>query len=39
MTFTSLNPHDPADVVGEWPETGAADVAAAVDRAATAARE
>jgi alpha-ketoglutaric semialdehyde dehydrogenase len=39
MTFTSLNPHDPADVIGEWPEAGEAQVSAAVSRAAAAARE
>ena len=35
--ITSRNPHDPADVVGQWPEAGEAEVAAAVDRAAAAA--
>ena len=35
--ITSRNPHDPADVVGQWPEAGDAEVAAAVDRAAAAA--
>jgi acyl-CoA reductase-like NAD-dependent aldehyde dehydrogenase len=39
MSFTSLNPHDPADVIGEWPTTGDAEVAATVGRAAAAARE
>ena len=38
MTFTSRNPHDPADVIGEWQPAGEAEVAAAVDRAAAAAR-
>ena len=33
MTFTSVNPHDPADVVGEWESASERDVAAAVDRA------
>lgn len=31
MTFTSVNPHDPADVVGEWESASERDVAAAVD--------
>jgi aldehyde dehydrogenase (NAD+) len=35
--ITSRNPHDPADVIGEWQEAGEAEVAAAVDRAAAAA--
>ncbi len=39
MTFTSVNPHDPADVVGEWPAADEAEVAAAVGRATVAARE
>src|SRR5579859_366634 len=39
MSFASLNPHDPADVVGEWPATGDAEVAAAVARATAAGRE
>ena len=38
MTITSRNPHDPADVIGEWQPAGEAEVAAAVDRAAAAAR-
>jgi alpha-ketoglutaric semialdehyde dehydrogenase len=33
MTFTSVNPHHPADVVGEWEPAGDRDVAAAVERA------
>jgi alpha-ketoglutaric semialdehyde dehydrogenase len=33
MTFTSVNPHDPADVVGEWEAADERGVAAAVDRA------
>jgi aldehyde dehydrogenase (NAD+) len=37
MTFTSLNPHNPADVVGEWEPAGPADAAAAVSRAVLAA--
>jgi acyl-CoA reductase-like NAD-dependent aldehyde dehydrogenase len=37
MTITSRNPHDPADVLGEWQPAGEAGVAAAVDRAAAAA--
>jgi acyl-CoA reductase-like NAD-dependent aldehyde dehydrogenase len=36
-TFTSVNPHDPADVIGEWAEAPAAEVSAAVGRAETAA--
>jgi acyl-CoA reductase-like NAD-dependent aldehyde dehydrogenase len=39
MTVTSLNPHDPADVVGGWPTADEAEVAAAVARATAAARE
>ena len=39
MTVTSVNPHDPADVIGDWPTAGEAEVAAVVARAATAARE
>jgi len=35
--ITSRNPHDPADVIGEWEAAGEAEVAAAVDRAAGAA--
>jgi alpha-ketoglutaric semialdehyde dehydrogenase len=38
MSFTSLNPHDPADVIGEWPAAGEAEVAAVVGRATAAAR-
>jgi alpha-ketoglutaric semialdehyde dehydrogenase len=38
MTITSRNPHDPADVIGEWQEAGEAGVAAVVDRASAAAR-
>jgi aldehyde dehydrogenase (NAD+) len=38
MTITSRNPHDPADVIGEWQEAGEAEVAAAVGRATAAAR-
>ena len=37
MTFTSVNPHDPSDVVGEWQPAGPAEAAAAVSRAVTAA--
>jgi alpha-ketoglutaric semialdehyde dehydrogenase len=37
MTFTSVNPHDPADVLGEWQPAGPAEAAAAVDRALSAA--
>jgi alpha-ketoglutaric semialdehyde dehydrogenase len=39
MSFTSLNPHDPSDVVGEWDPAAAEEVAATVDRAKAAARE
>jgi len=38
MTFTSLNPHDPDDVIGEWEAAGDGEVAAAVDRARAAAK-
>ncbi len=38
MTFTSVNPHDPADVVGEWEVAGSAGAQAAVARAAKAAQ-
>ncbi len=38
MTFTSVNPHDPADVLGEWDTAGAAGAGAAVTRAQAAAR-
>ncbi len=37
MTFTSVNPHDPADVLGEWQTAGPAEAAAAASRATTAA--
>jgi aldehyde dehydrogenase (NAD+) len=37
MTFTSVNPHDPADVLGEWHEAGLTEAEAAVGRAAKAA--
>jgi len=37
MTFTSVNPHNPADVLGEWESAGPADAAAAAGRAAIAA--
>jgi alpha-ketoglutaric semialdehyde dehydrogenase len=37
MTFTSVNPHDPADVLGEWQSAGEDDAQAAADRAASAA--
>ena len=39
MTVTSINPHDPADVVGEWPTADEAEVAAVISRATAAARE
>src|SRR5712691_8585118 len=38
MTFTSLNPHDPADVLGEWEAADAAEADAAVGRALKAAQ-
>ena len=37
MTFTSVNPHDPADVLGEWPMAGQAEAEAAAGRAVSAA--
>ena len=37
MTFTSVNPHNPADVLGEWPTAGPAGTESAVGRAASAA--
>jgi alpha-ketoglutaric semialdehyde dehydrogenase len=37
MTFTSVNPHNPADVLGEWQQAGQAEAEAAVGRAAAAA--
>jgi alpha-ketoglutaric semialdehyde dehydrogenase len=33
MTFTSVNPHDPSDVIGEWEPGGEREVAAVVERA------
>src|SRR5580692_10324181 len=36
MTFTSVNPHDPADVLGEWEPAGPAEAQAAVTRAVAA---
>src|SRR6266516_406602 len=39
MTVVSVNPHDPADVIGEWPTAAGTEVAATVDRAAAAARD
>jgi len=38
MTFTSINPHDPADLVGEWEQAGARGADAAVSRAVRAAQ-
>src|SRR5260221_1355974 len=38
MTFTSVNPHDPADVIGEWQAAGADGADAVVGRAIDAAR-
>jgi acyl-CoA reductase-like NAD-dependent aldehyde dehydrogenase len=37
MTFTSVNPHNPADVLGEWQPAGPAEAQGAVTRAAAAA--
>jgi alpha-ketoglutaric semialdehyde dehydrogenase len=37
MAFTSVNPHNPADVIGEWEPAGERGVAAAVERARQAA--
>jgi aldehyde dehydrogenase (NAD+) len=37
MTFTSVNPHDPAEVLGEWDAAGPGGAAAAVGRALKAA--
>src|SRR5215472_4106004 len=39
MSIVSVNPHDPADVIGEWPTADEAEVAAVVGRATAAARE
>jgi aldehyde dehydrogenase (NAD+) len=39
MSFASVNPSDPADVIGEWAEADGAEVAAAVARARAAAAE
>src|SRR5215469_3425375 len=39
MTVVSVNPHEPADVIGEWPTADEAAVAAVVSRAAAAARD
>jgi len=33
MTFTSVNPHDPSDVVGQWESAHERDVAGVVERA------
>jgi len=37
MTFISVNPHDPADVLGEWESAGAQEAAGNVGRAVRAA--
>ena len=37
MSFTSVNPHDPSDVLGQWQPAGPAEAAAVVSRAVTAA--
>jgi len=39
MTFTGVNPHNPADVIGEWQPAGERESAAAIGRARQAARE
>ena len=39
MTFTSVNPHDPADLIGTWQAAGADGADAAAARAVRAARE
>ena len=36
MTFTSVNPHNPDDMIGEWEAAGDGEVADAVDRARAA---
>src|ERR1700722_3342379 len=38
MTFTSVNPHNPAELLGTWDAAGAGEAGAAVDRALQAAR-
>ncbi|HTW05406.1 MAG TPA: aldehyde dehydrogenase family protein [Streptosporangiaceae bacterium] len=38
MAFTSVNPHNPDDVIGEWEAAGDGEVAAAIDRARAAAK-
>jgi len=38
MTFTSVNPHDPADAIGEWEAAGEPEADAVVGRALRAAR-
>jgi aldehyde dehydrogenase (NAD+) len=38
MTFTSVNPHDPADTIGEWEPAGQREADAAVGRALRAAQ-
>jgi alpha-ketoglutaric semialdehyde dehydrogenase len=38
MTVVSVNPHEPADVIGKWPTADEAAVSAVVGRAAAAAR-
>ena len=39
MTFISVNPHDPSDVIGKWEQAGEREVAAVVERASRAAEE
>src|SRR5258708_6874787 len=38
MTFASVNPHDPADILGQWEAAGSAGADAAVARAQKAAQ-
>jgi aldehyde dehydrogenase (NAD+) len=38
MTFTSVNPHDPADVIGEWDAADEREVADVIERARRAAQ-
>ena len=38
MTFISVNPHNPDDVIGEWEAAGDGEAAVAVDRARAAAK-
>jgi len=38
MTFTSVNPHNPDDVIGEWGDAGGGEVTSVVGRARAAAK-